>query len=252
MELVTSHPGLVLDRPSDRSRDLLVVSIDLASSVSEAWTCAALRASFGAGRALNAAFPLFGLVCLCVAIVLARRLSHDRRAFVPDQSIAKLGSVVGISTLLGTVMMLVAMGHLGFSGGGSSSEVPGWVGWFVSLGVAGALFTPAALLWVGRPRLISGRGRRLRAEALLLVASNVTALILISYFEWLLLDVRGLAGQGGLPPVALVGLVILVPTFLLLCGAPRLLLLARRFTWIGLLSLLASTTWYFVEGFFLG
>jgi hypothetical protein len=237
------------ERPTDRSRDLLVVTIDLASAVTGTWACDALRAAFGAGRAAAALFPLLALVCLCVAIALARRLPHDRRAFAPDPSIARPGSLVAISTLLGTVMLLVAIGHLGFSGGGSSSSVPGWVGWLLSLVVAGALFTPVALLWVGRPRTITGRGRRLRAEALLLSASNVTALILVSYFEWLILDVRGLGQR--LPPVALAGLVILVPTFLLLCGAPRLLLLARRFSWIGLLSLLASTTWYFVEGFFL-
>ncbi|MFV8749990.1 hypothetical protein ACNOYE_05540 [Nannocystaceae bacterium ST9] len=52
-----------------------------------------------------------------------------------------------------------------------------------------------------------------------------------------------------MPAVALIGLPIGIVAFQLMCGAPRLLTLAREFSWERAGSLVASTGWYLVSSF---
>jgi hypothetical protein len=237
---------------SMRRLDLITAGIDLAASLAAPVFGAYLVDQFNNPRGVNALWPLLGWVCFCGAIMLVRRLQPGGEAnpLAPDPSIAKPASWVGMSTIVGTTMLLTAMAYVSGEGLGAVFEGSGVIGFLLSWVVVAMLFTPLGLLWAGQPEPIR-ESRRLHAEIGVIVISDVCMLIMVAFWEYLMFSqVPDLAQQGPMPAVALIGLPIAIVGFLLMCGAPRLLLLTRHFSWVGAASLVASTGWYLVSSFY--
>ncbi len=235
-----------------RRLDLITAAVDLTAALVEPVFGAWLLAQFSEPRGVNAIWPALGLLGFCVAIVLVRRLQPEGEPnpLAPDPSIRDPTAWLGISTIVGTVLLLVAMANVSGDGLGEAFGAGGGVlGFVLAWVVVALLFTPLALLWVGDATPIR-ESRRPHAEVAALVASDLTMLIMVAYWEHLMISIPGFTEQGPLPAVALTGLPIMIVAFLLMCGAPRLLLLTRRFSWIGAVSLVASTGWYLVSSFY--
>jgi hypothetical protein len=233
---------------TDRRLDVATAAIDLASVATAPALGAFLIAQFGDPRGINAIWPAIGLIAFCVAIWLVRRLQPEgQNALGPEESISKPAAWAGMSTIVGTVLLLVAMGHV--AGGGGMPNLSGFVGFLLSWVVVAVLFTPLGLLWAGQPKPVREE-RRLPAEVGVIVAGDLTMLIMVAYFEWVMMSMPGFGEQGPMPAVGLIGLPIGIVAFLLMCGAPRLLLLGRRFSWVGAGSLFASTGLYLIDAFY--
>ncbi len=102
-----------------------------------------------------------------------------------------------------------------------------------------AIFLPLGLLVAGEPRPL--RNHLGVAELSILLVSDFVALVGASLFEF---SMRTAPLHGEPHPMFYVGLLIMVPLFLLVYGGPRLLLLQRRFSWLAAGSLVVSTAWY--------
>jgi hypothetical protein len=244
---------LLVPRSSMKARQLdwITAAIDLAAAVAAPVFGAWLVEQFGEPRGVNAIWPLLGWCCFCGAIMLVRRLqpAGEPNPLAPDPSITKPASWVGMSAIVGTSLLLIAIAIVSGAGMGAVFE-GGVVGFVLSLVVTAMLFAPLALLWVGEPEPI-GEQRRTHAEIAVLVASDLAMLIMIAFFEFLMYSQNPeLATQGPMPAIALIGLPIAIVAFLLMCGAPRLLLLTRSFSWVGAGSLVLSTGWYLISSFY--
>jgi hypothetical protein len=234
---------------NERRLDMMTAAIDLGSIVAAPAVGTFLIAQFDDPKGVNAIWPALAFLCFCVAIWLVRRLEPEgQNALGPEESISKPAAWAGMSTIVGTVLLLVALGHV--AGGGSGMGVlDGFVGFLLSWVVVAILFTPLGLLWAGKPKPLR-ESRRLAGEVGVLVAGDLTMLIMVAYFEWVMMAQPGFGEQGPMPAIGLIGLPIGIVAFLLMCGAPRLLLLARRFSWVGGASLFVSTGWYLIDAFY--
>lgn len=235
---------------NDRRLDAITAAIDLASVAAAPAFGAVLIAQFDDPRGINAIWPAIAFIGFCVAIWLVRRLQPEgQNALGPEQSIAKPAAWAGMSTIVGTVLLLVAMGHVAGGVGAGFDEVGDVAGFVLAWVVVAILFTPLGLLWAGEPKPLR-EDRRLHGEVGVLIAADLTMLIMIAYFEWVMHSMPGFGEQGPMPAIGLIGLPIGIVAFLLMCGAPRLLLLARRFSWVGAASLVVSTGWYLISSFY--
>ncbi len=234
----------------DHQLDVITAAIDLAAALAAPVFGTYLVAQFGDPRAVNVLWPVLAWMCFCGAIMLVRRLQPkgEPNPLAPDPSITTPASWVGMSTIVGTTLLLVAMAVV--SGGGLGGVFDGVIGFLLSLVACALLFTPLALLWAGEPTPIR-ESRRLHAEIAVLVVSDSSMLIMVAFWEHLMFSQNPeLAEQGPMPAVALIGLPIAIVAFLLMCGAPRRLLLTRQFSWVGAASLFVSTGWYLVSSFY--
>jgi hypothetical protein len=236
----------------DRQLDWITAAIDLVAAVAAPVFGAWLVEQFREPRGQNAIWPLLGWCCFCGAIMLVRRLqpAGEPNPLAPDPSITKPASWVGMSAIVGTSLLLIAMAIVSGAGVGAVFDGSGVLGFLLSWVVVAMLFTPLALLWVGEPKPVSEQ-RRTQAEIAVIVASDLAMLIMVAFFEFVMFSQNPeLATQGPMPAIALIGLPIAIVAFLLMCGAPRLLLLTRSFSWVGAGSLVVSTGWYLISSFY--
>ena len=235
----------------DRRLDVITMGIDLAAGVAAPVFGAYLVEQFGDPRGINVIWPALGWVCFCGAIWLVRRLQPKDKPnpLAPDPSITTPAAWVGMSTIVGTTLLLVAMAVVSGAGIGAVFQ-KGAIGFLLSVVAVALLFAPLGLLWAGEPKPIPA-SRRLHAEVVVLVVSDLCMLIMVAFWEFLMISQNPeMADQGPMPAIALIGLPIAIVAFLLMCGAPRLLLLTRSFSWVGVACLVVSTGWYLVSSFY--
>ncbi len=212
-----------------------------------------LRHAFSHPALSNAIWFALAYVAFCAAIWLARRLPHDQDAFASEPSLRRPAGWSALSVMLGTVTLIFAAPHVSL-GQTRLTLPPGFFyklleilgGWLV----VALIFLPLVLAWAGTPEPLA-RHKRGLGELLALVLSAATFVVTKSYFEWLMLDQPG-SDASALDPRVIwswVAIVFLVPLFLVMFGGPRLVLLARRFSLLEAVILVASTALYFLSGF---
>src|SRR5690349_13251962 len=101
--------------------DAITAALDLVSTIAAPVFGAYLVEQFGDRRGVNAVWPLLGWICFCGAIWLVRRLqpAGEQNPMAPDPSITKPASWLGMSTIVGTVLLLTAMAYVSGEGVGA-------------------------------------------------------------------------------------------------------------------------------------